>query len=80
MLLRDISIGFVISRQSPRKTMQKVFRKTPGLHPSTVLTAFDVGESATNFDLFMVDEAHRLNQSANQPAAALNIEFREIAM
>jgi DUF2075 family protein len=43
-----------------------------------VLTAFDVGESATDFDLLIVDETHRLNQRANQPAAALNIKFREI--
>jgi hypothetical protein len=43
-----------------------------------VLTAFDVGESATDFDLLIVDETHRLNQRANQPAAALNIKFRDI--
>ncbi|WP_291053956.1 DNA/RNA helicase domain-containing protein [Herbiconiux sp.] len=78
MLLRDLRIGFVIPQQSLRKSVQKVFRKTPGLDPSMVLTAFDVGESATDFDLLIVDETHRLNQRANQPAAALNIKFRDI--
>lgn len=58
--------------------MQKVFRKTPGLDPSMVLTAFDVGESEQDFDLLIVDETHRLNQRANQPAATLNAKFRDI--
>jgi DUF2075 family protein len=78
MLLRDLRIGFVIPQQSLRKSVQKVFRKTPGLDPSMVLTAFDVGESEQDFDLLIVDETHRLNQRANQPAAALNIKFRDI--
>jgi hypothetical protein len=61
MLLRYLRIGFVIPQQSLRKSVQKVFRKTPDLDPSMVLTAFDVGESATDFDLLIVDETHRLN-------------------
>jgi hypothetical protein len=44
MFLHDLRIGFVIPQQSP-----------PGLEPSMVLTAFDVGESATDFDLIIVD-------------------------
>ncbi|MFB2557035.1 DNA/RNA helicase domain-containing protein [Herbiconiux liangxiaofengii] len=78
MLLRDLRIGFVIPQQSLHKSVQRVFRKTPGLDPSMVLTAFDVGESATDYGLLIVDETHRLNQRANQPAAALNIKFRDI--
>ncbi|MGD8195254.1 hypothetical protein ACEXQB_012265 [Herbiconiux sp. P18] len=72
MLLRDLRIAFVIPQQSLRKSVQKVFRKTLGLHPSMVLTAFDVGESEQDFDLLIVDETLRPNQRANQPPAALN--------
>ena len=50
MLFRDLRIGFVIPQQPLRKSVQKVFRKSPGLDPTMVLTAFDVGESATDFD------------------------------
>ncbi|NQX33291.1 DUF2075 domain-containing protein [Herbiconiux sp. VKM Ac-2851] len=78
MLLRDLRIGFVIPQQSLRKSVQKVFRKTPGLDPTMVMTAFEVGESEHDFDLLIVDETHRLNQRANQPAATLNAKFRDI--
>jgi DUF2075 family protein len=80
MLLRDLRIGFVIPQQSLRKSVQKVFRKTPGLDPSMVLTAFEVGESEQDFDLLIVDETHRLNQRANQPAAMLNAKFETITV
>ncbi|GAA2224791.1 DUF2075 domain-containing protein [Herbiconiux moechotypicola] len=78
MLLRDLRIGFVVPQQSLRTSVQKVFRKTPGLNPSMVLTAFEVGESELDFDLLIVDETHRLNQRSNQPSAAQNIKFRDI--
>jgi DUF2075 family protein len=78
MLLRDLRIGFVIPQQSLRKSVQKVFRKTPGLDSTMVMTAFEVGESEHDFDLLIVDETHRLNQRANQPAATLNAKFRDI--
>ncbi|WP_431031154.1 DNA/RNA helicase domain-containing protein [Plantibacter sp. RU18] len=45
-----------------------------------VLTAFDVGGSDEDFDLLVVDEAHRLNQRANQPSGPLNKKFRDITV
>ncbi|MFF2275753.1 DNA/RNA helicase domain-containing protein [Agromyces sp. NPDC058126] len=78
--LKDFKIGIVIPQQSLRKSVQKVFAKTPGLEKSMVLTPFQVGESDHDFDLLVVDEAHRLNQRANQPSGALNKKFPEINM
>lgn len=43
-----------------------------------MLTPFDVGASDTPFDLLVVDEAHRLNQRANQASGPLNKKFAEI--
>ena len=76
--LKGFKIGIVIPQQSLRKSVQKVFAKTPGLEKGMVLTPFQVGESEEDFDLLVVDEAHRLNQRANQPSGALNKKFPEI--
>ena len=65
-------------QQSLRTSIQKVFAKTPGLHKSMVMTPFEVGESAEQFDILIVDEAHRLNQRANQASAAQNTKFQHI--
>jgi DUF2075 family protein len=77
-LLADKRIGFVIPQQSLRESIKKVFRKTPGLAPEMVLTPFDVGLSDEHFDLLIVDEAHRLNQRANQPSGVQNKKFQTI--
>jgi DUF2075 family protein len=77
-LLASARIGLVVPQQSLRESIKKVFRKTPGLRPEMVMTAFDVGQSDETFDLLVVDEAHRLNQRANQPSGALNKKFRQI--
>ena len=77
-LLADKRIGFVIPQQSLRESIKKVFRKTPGLHAEMVLTPFDVGLSDEHFDLLIVDEAHRLNQRANQPSGVQNKKFQII--
>jgi DUF2075 family protein len=69
-----------VPQQSLRKTIQSVFSKTPGLDRSMVLSPFDVGESEQPFDLLIVDEAHRLGQRSNQPAASLNAKFHDINM
>ncbi|NUL45804.1 DUF2075 domain-containing protein [Cellulosimicrobium funkei] len=76
--LHGLSIGLVIPQQSLRKSIRNVFKKAPGLEPSQVLDPFTVGSSDTQFDLLVVDEAHRLNQRANQPAGMLNIKFQSI--
>jgi DUF2075 family protein len=77
-LLVDSRIGLVVPQQSLRESIKKVFRKTPGLDPSMVMTAFDVGQSADKFDLLIVDESHRLNQRANQPSGVQNKKFQQI--
>ncbi|KAF2657685.1 hypothetical protein K491DRAFT_703363 [Lophiostoma macrostomum CBS 122681] len=77
-LLQDLKIGLVVPQQSLRSTIQIVFRKTQGLHPSMVLDPFKAGEAEDLFDLLLVDETHRLNQRASQPSAVLNSKFRDI--
>lgn len=77
-LLASFSIGLVVPQQSLRATLQKVFSRIPGLNGIRVMTPFDVGRSAESFDLLVVDEAHRLNHRANQPAGPLNAAFARI--
>ena len=69
-------IGLVIPQQSLRKTVQKVFARTPGLDKSMVISPFDLNMPDA-FDLLIVDEAHRLGQRSNQPSAAQNKKFSE---
>lgn len=77
-LLRDFRIGFVVPQMSLRKTIQRVFRRTPGLTPLMVMSAFELGNSPEKFDLLIVDEAHRLRQSGNQPAGPLYKMYTDI--
>ena len=79
-LLKGLRIGLVIPQQSLRKSITRVFGKTPGLEKAMVLTPFQVGADAGRFDLLVVDEAHRLSQRAAQPSAALNNMFRDITV
>jgi DUF2075 family protein len=77
-LLVGTRLGLVVPQQSLRESIRKVFRRTPGLHPKMVMTAFEVGLSEEDFDLLIVDEAHRLNQRANQPSGVQNKNFQVI--
>ncbi|MEZ0578134.1 DNA/RNA helicase domain-containing protein [Nocardioides sp. MH1] len=77
-LLTDLRFGLVVPQQSLRQSIKAVFRKTPGLRTDQVLSPFQVGQSAESFDLLIVDEAHRLNQRANQAAGPLNTMFSKI--
>lgn len=74
----DFRVGLVVPQQSLRNSIKSVFKRTPGLHPDQVLTPFDVGASDTHWDLLIVDEAHRLNQRANQPSGVQNRKFIDI--
>ncbi|KAJ7343242.1 hypothetical protein DFH08DRAFT_872179 [Mycena albidolilacea] len=74
-LLQGLRIGLVVPQQSLRDSIKKVFRKTPGLDPSMVMTPFDAGQADGQFDLLVVDETHRLNQRASQPSGVLNAKF-----
>jgi DUF2075 family protein len=76
--LSGIRIGLVVPQQSLRESIRKVFKKTPGLKPEMVMTAFEVGESDEHYDLLVVDESHRLNQRANQPSGVQNKKFQLI--
>jgi DUF2075 family protein len=76
--LETARVGFVIPQQSLRKSVSRVFKKTPGLGPGMVLSPFEVGSSAERFDILVVDEAHRLSQRANQSSGPLNAKFRDI--
>lgn len=76
--LAGFRMALVVPQQSLRLSIQKVFRKTPKLHPTMVLSPFDVGKSTEHFDLLIVDETHRLNQRANQPSGVLNKAFGDI--
>ncbi|WP_430297730.1 DNA/RNA helicase domain-containing protein [Sinomonas sp. B1-1] len=77
-LLRDFRVGLVVPQQSLRKSIQRVFAKTPGLAAAMVLTPFDVGFSEQLYDLLIVDEAHRLSQRANQSSGVRNRDFQVI--
>jgi len=77
-LLQHCRIGLVVPQQSLRASIQKVFKNTPGLHSSMVLTPFEAGEAEAQYDLLLVDETHRLNQRANQPSANQNKRFETI--
>ncbi len=79
-LLRDLKIGLVVPQQSLRETIKDVFRKTRGLNPEMVMSAFKAGEADGIFDLLLVDETHRLNQRANQSSAKENSKFPIISM
>jgi DUF2075 family protein len=43
-----------------------------------VLSPFQVGVAEETFDILVVDEAHRLNQRANQASGPLNKKFKDI--
>lgn len=71
-------IGLVIPQGALRESIKKVFAKTPGLSKDMVMSQFDAGMHVEDFDLLIVDEAHRLGQRANQSSAAQNIKFHDI--
>ncbi|GAA3712263.1 hypothetical protein GCM10022377_27250 [Zhihengliuella alba] len=77
-MLAGLRVGLVVPQQSLRESISRVFALTPGLSRRSVLTPYEVGASDEPFDLLVVDEAHRLNQRANQPSGPLNKKFAEI--
>ena len=77
-LFANLRMGLVVPQQALRKTLQNVFSQIPGLDKGMVLTPFEVGKSQDDFDLLVVDEAHRLGQRANQSSAAQNKDFTSI--
>ena len=74
---QNLRIALVVPQQALRKTISKVFDKTPGLSKDMVLTPWEVAKAEEKFDLLIIDEAHRLKQRSNQSSAALNIQFKK---
>lgn len=56
-------IGFVIAMTSLRETIQKVFKNIEGLSSSMVISPSDTFKK--EYDILIVDEAHRLRQYKN---------------
>jgi DUF2075 family protein len=77
-LLRGVRMAIVIPQQSLRRSVRNVFKKTPGLRGVEVLSPAQLGKKEVAYDLVVVDEAHRLNQRANQPSAAQNADFTKV--
>lgn len=77
-LLRDVRVGLVVPQQSLRRSIERVFSKTPGLEKAMVRSPFQIGKADESYDLLVVDEAHRLNQRAAQSSGPQNAEFRKI--
>lgn len=77
-LLEGFRMGLVVPQQSLRESIRRVFRKTPKLDASMVLSPWDVGLGANDYDLLIVDETHRLNRRANQSSGMRNRDFQRI--
>lgn len=78
--LEGFRVGLVVPQQSLRRSIQKVFAKTPGLDATMVMSAFDAAKDPGHFDLLLVDEAHRLTQRASQGSGPRNKEYSEITV
>lgn len=77
-LFQGLRIGIVVPQQSLRASITAVFKKTPALQQVKVLTPFQVGESGGEWDILVVDEAHRLNQYSAQAMGTQTEQFRRI--
>lgn len=75
---QDLRIGLVIPQKSLRKSISKVFRKVPALRDAQVLTPYDVADAGEDFDVIVVDEAHRLTQRGAQAHGTLTKRYGEI--
>lgn len=62
---KDKSIGLVVPQTSLRKTLKNLFKHIHGLKASDVIGPSDVVKK--NYDILLVDEAHRLHQRKNIP-------------
>ena len=60
-----LKIGIVLPQTSLRETVGQIFRNISGLKKNMVLGPNDVVNEEQQFDLLIVDEAHRLNRRQN---------------
>lgn len=77
-LLEGLELAFVIPGESLRGTVKKVISRIPGMRRVFVGTAFQVAEQDKQFDLVVVDEAHRLTQYGAQAHGTLTKQYGEI--
>jgi DUF2075 family protein len=76
--LDGFRMGLVVPQQSLRESIRRVFKRTPKLHPSMVLSPWDIGLGDGDYDLLVVDETHRLNRRANQSSGMRNADYQRI--
>lgn len=62
-LKKDFKVALVIPMSSLRETLRKVFKSIYGLSANMVISPYDVNKK--DYDLLIVDEAHRLCQRKN---------------
>ncbi|MHC1747269.1 MAG: DNA/RNA helicase domain-containing protein [Cellulosilyticaceae bacterium] len=60
---KDLKIGLVVPMTPLRGTLKNVFKTVKNLNSRMVLSPFDVVKD--NYDILIVDEAHRLNRRVN---------------
>lgn len=75
---QGLKVGMLVPQQSLRASIKRVFQKTPGLSRNMVVTAFDVADSLDDYDVLVVDEAHRLTQYAAQSHGSLTKRFKQV--
>lgn len=61
----NAKIGLVIAMTSLRESLEKVFKKIPGLKASMIINPSDTFKLKEKYDLLIIDEAHRLRQYKN---------------
>ena len=64
-LLPNFKMGIVVSMSNLRTTLQDVFKTTHGLSERMVYSPSQIANSKEDFDLLIVDEAHRLKAARN---------------
>ncbi|GAA4528836.1 hypothetical protein GCM10023160_27160 [Brachybacterium paraconglomeratum] len=79
-LFTGLRIGLVIPQKSLRKSISRVFRKVPALRDAQVLTPYEVADAEEDFDVIVVDEAHRLTQRGAQAHGTLTKRYRETTL
>lgn len=62
---KNLKVGLVIPMVSLRSTLRRVFKSVKGLSPSMVIGPNDVVKE--QYDILIVDEAHRLQRRVNLP-------------
>lgn len=63
----NLKIGLVIPMENLKSTLKKVFKSIKSLNPNMVLRPQDVVKSTEQYDLLIIDEAHRLRRRKNLP-------------